>query len=210
MYPLKFNNIYFQKVWGSRYLEIIRNNLPEGSIGESWDVSCHPHGLSIITNGVYKDTSLKDLIQKMGTNILGTKISGEWFPLLIKSLSPGQKLSVQVHPNDEYAMDIENEMGKTEAWYIMEAQPGSKIILGTNGCTREEFERAIVEGNPEKYMNEIEVKKGELYFVKSGLIHTIGSGVIIIEIQQNSDTTYRVYDYNRGRELHVEKSFRCY
>lgn len=206
MYPLKFENIYVEKVWGSRYLELIRDNLPQGAIGESWDVACHRHGTSVISNGKYKGLNIKELIEQKGEKLLGTKISTDRFPLLIKLLSPNQKLSVQVHPNDDFAMKMEGEMGKTEAWYIVDADENAKIILGTSGCTKEEFTEGIQKGNPENYMNEIKVKKGDLYFVKSGLIHTIGGGITIAEIQQNSDTTYRVYDYNRGRDLHIEKA----
>lgn len=206
MYPLKFENLYFEKVWGSRDLELFRDNLPDGKIGESWDVSCHPHGMSVVSNGKYKGMKLDELIKRKGEELLGTKISGNRFPLLVKLLNTSSKLSVQVHPDDEYALRVEGEMGKTEVWYVVEANEGAKLILGTNGCTKEQFEKAIKDGNPEKYMNVVEVKKGDVYLIKSGLIHTMGEGLIIAEIQQNSDTTYRVYDYNRGRKLHIEKA----
>lgn len=206
MYPLKFENIYSEKVWGSRDLETFRGNLPEGKIGESWDVACHKNGTSIVANGEYKGIRLDDLITKKGPDLIGSKISMDWFPLLVKLLNTSDKLSVQVHPDDKYAQEVEEDMGKTEVWYVVAAKRGAKLILGTNGCTKEEFERAIYEGNPEKYMNVIEVKKGDVYLIKSGLIHTMGEGLIIAEIQQNSDTTYRLYDYNRGRELHIKKA----
>lgn len=206
MYPLKFENLYFEKVWGSRDLESFRDDLPSGKIGESWDLSCHPHGVSIVSNGKYKGMKLDELIKQEGVKLLGTKISVDRFPLLVKLLNTSDKLSVQVHPDDEYALRVEGEMGKTEVWYVVEANEGARLILGTNGCTKKQFEMAIIEGNPEKYMNVVKVKKGDVYLIKSGLIHTIGAGLIIAEIQQNSDTTYRVYDYNRGRELHIEKA----
>ncbi|KZL89816.1 type I phosphomannose isomerase catalytic subunit [Clostridium magnum] len=207
MYPIKFKNIYFDKIWGGRDLELFRDNLPEGDIGESWDVACHPHGMSIVKNGEFKGTKLDELIKLKGSELLGTKIFKETFPLLIKLINAKDKLSVQVHPEDKYAMETEGEMGKTEVWYVVEALTGANLVVGTKeGCTKEQFKKAIEEGKLEEYMNKIPVKKGEVYFVKSGLIHAIGEGVIIAEIQQNSDTTYRVYDYNRGRELHVEKA----
>lgn len=207
MYPIKFKNIYFDKIWGGRDLELFRDNLPEGDIGESWDVACHPHGMSIVKNGEFKGTKLDELIELKGSELLGTKISKETFPLLIKLINAKDKLSVQVHPEDKYAMETEGELGKTEVWYVVEALTGANLVVGTKeGCTKEQFKKAIEEGKMEEYMNKIPVKKGEVYFVKSGLIHAIGEGVIIAEIQQNSDTTYRVYDYNRGRELHVEKA----
>lgn len=206
MYPLKFENVYVEKVWGSRDLEEIRDNLPPGKIGESWDVSCHPNGMSVVANGEYRGMKLDELIEEKGDAILGTKIAKDKFPLLVKLLNTSDKLSVQVHPGDEYALRVEGEMGKTEVWYVVEAKEGAKLIVGTEGCTREEFKRAIEDGQPEKYMNVVDVKKGDVYFIKSGLIHTMGEGLVIAEIQQNSDTTYRVYDYNRGRELHIEKA----
>jgi mannose-6-phosphate isomerase len=206
MYPLKFENIYYEKVWGSRDLEAFRGNLPEGKIGESWDVACHKNGTSIVDNGEYKGKRLDELIKIKGEELIGSKISKDWFPLLVKILNTSDKLSVQVHPDDKYAQEVEGDMGKTEVWYVVDAKEGAKLILGTNGCTKEEFKRAIEEGNPEKYMNVVEVKKGDVYLIKSGLIHTMGEGLIIAEIQQNSDTTYRVYDYNRGRELHIQKA----
>lgn len=206
MYPLKFENIYFEKIWGGRDLEILRSNLPKGEIGESWDVACHPHGTSIIANGSFKGMKLSELIAIKGEEVLGAKISTSWFPLLVKLINAKEKLSVQVHPEDEYAKRIEGEMGKTEVWYVVEAFEGANLVVGTKQCTKDQFKRAIETGEFDALMNKVPVKKGEVYFVKSGLVHAIGEGVIIAEIQQNSDTTYRVYDYNRGRELHIEKA----
>lgn len=206
MYPLKFENIYFDKIWGGRDLEKFRDNLPEGNIGESWDVACHPHGMSVVANGEYKGKKLDELIEEKGAELLGDKIKTDKFPLLIKLINSKDKLSVQVHPDDEYAMINENESGKTEVWYVVEAFKGANLVVGTKDCTKEQFEAAIKDGKLDKYLNKVYVKKGDVYFVHSGLIHAIGEGVIIAEIQQNSDTTYRVYDYNRGRELHVKKA----
>lgn len=206
MYPLKFENIYFEKIWGGRDLKIYRDNLPEGNIGESWDIACHPHGTGIVSNGKFKGMRLDELIDKYGEKLIGTRIKSSWFPLLIKLINAKDKLSVQVHPDDRYAREVEDEMGKTEVWYVMEAFEGANLVVGTKECTKEQFKEAIETGNFDKYMNKIRVKKGDVYFVKSGLVHAIGEGVIIAEIQQNSDTTYRVYDYNRGRELHIEKA----
>ncbi|HFL3828706.1 TPA: mannose-6-phosphate isomerase, class I, partial [Clostridioides difficile] len=148
-----------------------------------------------------------ELIEEKNELLLGKELVGRKFPLLIKFLSPSKKLSVQVHPNDEYAAKHENgELGKTEAWYIVEAEEDAYIVLGTNGCTKDEFKKSIEDGTIEEYMNKIKVKKGDVFYLKSGLIHTMGPGVIVAEIQQNSDTTYRVYDYGRGRETHIEKA----
>jgi len=207
MYPLKFENLYYDKIWGGRDLEQFRDNLPDGDIGESWDVACHKNGTSIVTNGEFKGKRLDDLIKEKGSELIGTKISQDWFPLLIKLINAKDKLSVQVHPNDEYAKRVEGEMGKTEVWYVVEAFEGANLIVGTKGnCTKDQLKKALETGKLDKYMNKIPVKKGEVYLVRSGMIHAIGEGVIVAEIQQNSDTTYRVYDYNRGREIHVKKA----
>lgn len=206
MYPLKFKNLYYDKIWGGRDLEKYRNNLPEGKIGESWDVACHKHGMSIVANGEYSGERFDDLIKKLGNKLLGDKINLEKFPLLIKLINAKDNLSVQVHPNDKYAAEVEGELGKTETWYVVDAFEGANLVVGTKNCTKEQFESALKNGTLDKYLNRVPVKKGDVYFVKSGLVHAIGQGVIIAEIQQSSDTTYRVYDYNRGRELQVKKA----
>lgn len=207
MYPLKFKSIYIDKVWGGRDFKDFRSDVPEGKIGESWDVSCHSHGVSVISNGQYKGMKLTELIDKKGETLIGNKINKEWFPLLVKILNTSEKLSVQVHPGDDYAKRAEHDMGKTEVWHIIKAKEGSNIIAGLKeGVTKEKLKIAINEGKTEELLNTIQVKEGETYFIKSGLIHTICEGLLIAEIQQNSDTTYRLYDYNRGRELHTEKA----
>lgn len=207
MYPLKFENIYFEKIWGGKELSKYRTNVDSSKgIGESWDVACHPNGISIIRNGKYKGMSLKELIELKGSAILGSKVSKGVFPLLVKILNTADKLSVQVHPDDDYALENEGEMGKTEVWYIIDAEEDSYIILGVDNCSKEEFRKQILEGNPENCMKRIGVKKGDVFHIKSGLIHGMSGGLLIAEIQQNSDTTYRVYDYNRGRQLHIDKA----
>jgi mannose-6-phosphate isomerase len=206
MYPIKFENLYYERIWGGRDLEKLRGNLPEGNIGESWDIACHKNGVGIIENGELKGTSFKELIEKFGEKVVGRKIDRDNFPLLIKLINAKDKLSVQVHPNDEYAARVEKDLGKTEAWYVVDAEEGASLVVGTKDCNKEIFKKAIENGNLDRYLNKIPVKKGEMYYVKSGLVHAICEGVTIAEIQQSSDTTYRVYDYNRGREIHVDKA----
>jgi len=206
MYPIKFENLYFEKIWGGRDLQKFRDNLPEGNIGESWDVACHKNGVGIVANGDLKGKSFDILIEELGEKLLGNKIDKNEFPLLVKLINSQDKLSVQVHPGDEYAKEYEGSLGKTEAWYVIDAMPGARLIVGTRDCTKEEFEKAILEEKLEDYLNIIEVKKGDSFLIKSGLIHAICEGVIIAEIQQNSDITYRVYDYGRPREVHIEKA----
>jgi mannose-6-phosphate isomerase len=206
MYPIRFENLYHEKIWGGRDFENFRDNLPEGNIGESWDIACHPNGTGIVANGEFKGIRFDQLIKEYGTDIVGTKVSLEKLPLLVKLINSKEKLSVQVHPGDEYAAEYEGDYGKTEAWYVVDAKPDATLIVGTKDCTKEEFEAAIKSGKVEKYLNKIDVKKGDCFLINSGLIHAICEGVIIAEIQQNSDVTYRVYDYGRPREIHVEKA----
>lgn len=206
MYPIRFQNLYYEKIWGGRDLQEFRDNLPEGNIGESWDIACHPNGTGVIANGEYRGTRFDDLIKEYGSNIVGKKVSLEKFPLLVKLINSREKLSVQVHPGDDYAAKYEGDYGKTEAWYVVDAKPDATLIVGTKKCSKSEFEAAIKSGEVEKYLNKIEVKKGDCFLINSGLVHAICKGVIIAEIQQNSDVTYRVYDYGRPREIHVEKA----
>lgn len=206
MYPIKFEHLYFDKIWGGRDFENFRDDLPTGNIGESWDIACHANGTGKIVNGELKGLTLKDLMEKNREDILGKCIKGDRFPLLLKLINAKDNLSVQVHPDDEYGLKVEGELGKTEAWYVVDAEKGARLVVGTKNCTKEQFKMAIENGSVESYMNSIEVSKGDVFFVKSGLVHAIGEGVVIAEIQQNSDTTYRVYDYNRGRDLHIEKA----
>lgn len=206
MYPIKFENLYYERIWGGRDLEKFRDNVPEGCIGESWDIACHRNGTGIVENGELKGVSFKELIDKYGEEVVGRKISKDNFPLLIKLINSKDKLSVQVHPDDKYAKEVENDLGKTEAWYVVDAEEGASLIVGTKDCDKEIFKKAIEDGCLEPYLNKIPVKKGDMFYVQSGLVHAICEGVTIAEIQQSSDTTYRVYDYNRGREIHVEKA----
>ncbi|VYU49217.1 mannose-6-phosphate isomerase [Clostridium tertium] len=206
MYPIRFENLYYEKIWGGRDLESFRKNMPAGEIGESWDIACHPNGTGIVANGEFKGIAFDKLIENYGADLLGSKVNLEKFPLLIKLINSKEKLSVQVHPGDEYAAKYEGDYGKTEAWYVIDAKPGASLIVGTKDCSKEEFEEAIKNNKVEDCLNKIEVKKGDCFLINSGLVHAICEGVIIAEIQQNSDVTYRVYDYGRPREIHVEKA----
>ena len=206
MYPIRFENVYYEKIWGGRDLEAFRNNLPSGDVGESWDIACHPSGTGVVANGELKGKKFDEIISEFGHALVGSKVSTEKFPLLVKLINSGEKLSVQVHPGDEYAQRVENQFGKTEAWYVVNAKPGAKLIVGTKNCDKAVFAKAIEEGKSEDYLNVVDVKKGDCFLINSGLVHAICEGLIIDEIQQNSDVTYRVYDYGRPREIHVEKS----
>lgn len=207
LYPLKFKSIYFEKVWGGRDLESLRNDLPNGEIGESWDVSFHDNAISEVENGELKGKSLKDVIDDYKEDVVGSKIYGSRFPLLVKLINSKEKLSVQVHPNDDYAIKNENDFGKTEMWYVVDAKEGAYIITGLEGIkNKEELKKHIEDKTLENFLEKRYIKKGDSFLIKSGTVHAICEGMIIAEIQQNSDVTYRLWDYGRPREIHVDKA----
>ncbi|WP_027340806.1 type I phosphomannose isomerase catalytic subunit [Halonatronum saccharophilum] len=218
MYPLKFEPIYKNKVWGGRNLSrLFDRNLPEGLIGESWEIAAHQNSISIIKNGSLAGKSLMEAISLEREKILGKGAKEPYyknFPLLIKILDANDNLSVQVHPDDKYAKENEGgELGKTEMWYVIDAVKGSKLVCGLKSeVGKKRFVELIKEGNLAKGLVEIEVKAGDVIYIPSGTVHSIGEGIVIAEIQQNSDTTYRVYDWNRIdqngnlRELHIESA----
>ncbi|MDE6182570.1 MAG: class I mannose-6-phosphate isomerase [Eubacteriales bacterium] len=183
-------------------------------VAETWELSTHPDGLSIIDSGEYKGQTLLSYVEKNRKSVLGSKCSLENdIPILIKFIDAKDALSIQVHPDNEYALKNENDFGKTEMWYIIEAEPDAKLIYGFNkDISKEEFEKAIKENTLTEVVNEINVKKGDVLFIKPGTLHAIGKGIVIAEIQQRSNVTYRIYDFGRlgadgkPRELHIEKA----
>lgn len=219
IYPMTFLPVLKDYLWGGRNLESkLGRSLPDGIIAESWEIAGHEDGTSIVENGVHKGKLLTEVHRELGIDLIGSR--SEWaqnrnkFPLLIKVLDANKALSVQVHPDDDYALENEgNELGKTEMWVILHAEPNAKIILGVKeGTSPEAFEQAISNGDLEKYLHEIPVKTGDHICVPAGSLHAIMSGLIIAEIQQNSNTTYRVYDWNRvdvdgkPRQLHIKQA----
>ncbi len=202
-------------LWGgTRLKEEYGKETDMDIVAESWELSTHPDGLSVIDSGPYKGVTLRDFIKINGTNCLGVEGKAfEDFPVLIKFIDAKQPLSIQVHPDDEYAMIHENEYGKTEMWFILDAQPDSYLYFGTNrSLTKDEFREHIENGTVLDVLKKVPVKKGEVFFIPAGTIHAIGPGIQICEIQQNSNSTYRIYDYGRlgkdgkPRELHVDKA----
>lgn len=208
MYPLKFENLYYPKIWGGREFSKFRDNVPNEDIGESWDVACHRNGMSIVKNGKYKGKSLKELIDLKKEELLGCDVDDE-FPLLVKLINSNKKLSIQVHPSDQQADTSKGESGKVEAWYVIEASKGANLSIGfDNDYSKEQIRKAIKTRELEKYINNIKVKKGDMFFIDAGTVHSIGEGVVIAEIQQNSDTTFRLHDFERNRELHVQEGLK--
>ncbi|RDY29169.1 mannose-6-phosphate isomerase, class I [Romboutsia weinsteinii] len=212
MQPLFLKPILMDKIWGGDSLKTKFNyDIPTNTTGECWGISAHPNGDSEITNGDYKGKTLSYLWENH-RELFGN-MKGEKFPLLTKVLDANDNLSVQVHPDDEYAQVHENgELGKTECWYVIDCAEDADMIIGHNASSKEELEEMIKNNEWDKLLRSIKIKKGDFFYVPSGTIHALCKGTLILETQQNSDTTYRVYDYDRKddngnpRELHVEKS----
>ena len=215
LYPLTFQPIFKERVWGGRVLErLYKKNLPpKVPIGESWEISDRPGDASIIANGPLAGKDLHWLLKNHEHELLGQSRSANGrFPLLVKILDAQEKLSLQVHPPAHKAAELRGEP-KTEAWYIADAAPNAELYVGLKrGVTRRQFEKAIATGEVADCFHRVPVKAGDTMFLPSGRVHAIGAGLVIFEIQQNSDTTYRVFDWNRvgldgkPRELHVSES----
>lgn len=211
MEPLFLQPVFQDKIWGGKKLaEIFGYKLPSDKVGECWGISAHPHGPSTVTNTKYAGLKLNEVWTK-APELFGHP-QEEVFPLLVKILDAEDDLSVQVHPDDAYGKTHAGELGKTECWYVIDADPGAEIVYGHNAKTKEEFAAMVEAGEWDKLLRHVPVKKGQFYYVPSGTVHAIGKGILILETQQSSDTTYRLYDYDRKdasgntRELHIQQS----
>src|SRR5882672_1179291 len=215
LYPLTFHPIFKERVWGGRKLEnLYQKRLPPGvPIGESWEISDRPGDVSVIANGPLAGKDLHWLVQNRGPELLGAaRLEQGRFPLLIKILDAQEKLSLQVHPPREKALELGGEP-KTEMWYVTDAEPGAELYVGLKkGVTRQEFEEKIPAGRVADCFHRLSVRRGDAMFLPSGRVHALGAGLVLFEVQQNSDTTYRVFDWNRAgldgkpRELHLAQS----
>jgi mannose-6-phosphate isomerase len=216
LYPLTFTPIFKERVWGGRKLaELYGKALPSGvPIGESWEITDRPEGVSVIANGPLAGKTLRWLMEHHADELLGDAqpAAGGRFPLLVKLLDAREKLSLQVHPPTARAAALRGEP-KTEMWHFADCDPGADIYVGLKrGVTRAEFERRIGDGTVAECFHRIEVRRGDTMFLPSGRVHALGAGSVLFEIQQNSDTTYRVFDWNRAgldgkpRELHVAQA----
>jgi len=215
IYPLLFEPIYKERIWGGSKLKTFLNKeAPNAIIGESWEISDLPNDNSVIANGCLQNKTLKEVITNSKSEILGDKVIAEFglnFPLLFKFLDAQQNLSIQLHPNDQLAKLRHNSFGKTEMWYIMQADKDAEIIIGFNeNCSSAQYLMHLENKTLPSILKRIKVKPGEVYFLETGTIHAIGQGIVIAEIQQTSDITYRVYDWDRvdaqgnARELHID------
>lgn len=204
LYPLLLRPEFVERPWGARDLApIYPEHRCEKPVGEVWLTGDENR----VSNGPLAGQTLGELCREYGRALVGDAArETERFPLLIKFLFPREKLSVQVHPDDEAARRVGQPCGKTECWYVLQADPGAQVALGLkSGVTRNQLERAIREVRAEELLNWVEIHAGEMIYVDAGTVHTIGPGSILVETQQNSDTTYRLYDYGRPREIHIEQ-----
>ena len=218
MYPLKMLPIFKDNIWGgTRLKEEYNKNTPYEITGESWEVASHKNGESTVCNGIHSGKTIAELTEELGAELLGNKVylpGYSKFPLLVKFIDARDNLSVQVHPDDEYAFRMENgELGKTEMWYVMDAAPDAGILYGfKEAISKDTFVSSIENNTILDYTQFVKCSRGDSFFIPSGTLHAIGKGLLIAEIQQNSDTTYRIYDYDRrdasgkARELHVDKA----
>ena len=212
---VKLSPAFKDYLWGgTRIREQFNKESNMSIIAESWELSAHPDGESRVADGEFTDFTLSEYIKAVGKEVLGTKAEGfEKFPLLGKLIDAKKPLSVQVHPGDDYALRVEGEYGKNEMWYIADAEPGAYIYYGLSAeISKDEIRKRIEEETLEEVLNKVEVKTGDTFYVKAGTIHAIGSGSLICEIQQSSNSTYRMYDYGRRdkdgnlRPLHIDKA----
>lgn len=210
--PLFLKPIFHPKLWGGRKLENdFGYKLPDGNIGECWAISGHSHGPNEVANGPYKGKLLSDLYVTE-PQLFGQPQSKR-FPLLVKILDAEAALSVQVHPNDEYAQKYENDRGKTECWYVINAEPGAYLIYGHHAKSKAQLEQMIKTGDWNELLRKQPVKTGDFFYVPSGTVHALTKGIEVLETQQSSDITYRIYDWDRvdkrtgkKRSLHIQQS----
>lgn len=213
LYPLLFNQVLLEKVWGGHSIHQWKfGEKTPGSIGESWEIHTH----NIISNGVFAGKTLQEVIDAYPLELTGRSEAIE-FPLLVKILDAQEWLSVQVHPDDALALELEGEpRGKTECWFILSAQDDAKIQYDLkNGISIQDYADSIEQDKPTEHLQFMNVKSGDVIFVPAGTVHAIGPGILLYELQQTSDTTYRLYDWDRpgldgkSRELHIEKGLKC-
>lgn len=215
MYPIKLKPAFKDYLWGgTRLRDDFGKECDFDKIAESWELSCHKDGNSVVADGEFAGLTLAQYIEKEGKSVLGTNCEKfENFPILIKLIDAKDNLSVQVHPNNEYAQRVEGEYGKTEMWYVVDCDEGASLLYGfKHNITKEEFRERIENNTLLEVTNSVPVKKGDVFFIEAGTLHAIGKGILIAEIQQNSNTTYRIYDYGRvgadgkPRQLHIDKA----
>lgn len=217
LYPLKFEPILKHKIWGgSKLQQLFDKKATTNELGESWELSGYETDPSVVTNGFLEGNTLPELIEVYMNELVGDKVydqHGTTFPLLFKLIDANENLSIQVHPGDEVAYARHQSFGKTEMWYVVDAAPGAELIIGfSENCDRDTYLDALDNDTVEDLLQHVKVSKGDVFFIPAGLVHAIGKGVVVAEIQQSSDVTYRIYDFKRTdsngneRELHTDEA----
>jgi mannose-6-phosphate isomerase len=207
LYPLKFSTVYIEKPWGGRTLEKYKGDLPEGLIGETWDVSAQSQGVSQVVNGSFRGRGLDEVVAQLGKALLGHVPLADFFPLMVRHVSSRENLSVQVHPTTEFAHSTGQLSGKDEAWYVLETEPDAFVYAGVSETAEADFKAAVHDGTVRDLLIAHPVAPGDCIFIPAGMIHAICAGVTLIEICENSNTTYRVFDYGRDRGLDFDETF---
>jgi mannose-6-phosphate isomerase len=215
LYPFLFEPVYMQYIWGGNDIaRHYKRAVPRGKVAESWEIADRPEGMSVVSNGALAGKTLRELVEKFGKQLTGSSFRSVEFPLLIKVIDAKKRLSVQVHPDANTAAKYGGEP-KTEAWYVLKAERGAHIYAGLKPDTdRRRFENAIHNESLEKVLRAFPARAGSVFYVPGGRVHAIGEGCMLLEIQQNSNTTYRVYDWGRvdehgnARELHIDKALK--
>lgn len=218
LYPLKFRPILKSKIWGGNKLEQLLHKKPGNlpNIGESWEISGYNNEVSVVSNGFLEGNKLEELVEVYMGDLTGEVIFEQFgiqFPLLIKFIEAKDLLSIQVHPGDEYAVEHYNSYGKTEMWYVIQADPGAELISGFKKDTApSEYQKALESGKLKELLNYEKVEEGDLFFIPAGRVHALGSGILLTEIQQTSDLTFRIYDWDRmgddgkPRKIHAKEA----
>ena len=213
--PIKLVPTFKEYIWGgNRLVKEYNKKCDLERVAESWELSTHKDGESIVSDGIFSGLTLSEYIKNNEYNVLGNNAEAfDNFPILIKLIDAKEALSIQVHPDDEYSLKHNGEYGKTEMWYILDCEDDSYLYYGfKNEISKEEFKMSIEDNTLLDYLNKVKVNKGDVFFIKAGTVHAIGKGIVICEVQQNSNTTYRVYDYDRTdkdgnkRPLHIEQA----
>lgn len=201
--PFAFTPVYKQILWGGDHIaKRFGRQVPFDKVAESWEITCREDGMSVVESGTCRGMTLRQLMARYGAELLGTRsvarTGGDFFPLLIKIIDANDRLSVQVHPDDAYAKKMGEPNGKNEMWYVIDSKPGAKLIFGLKpGVTKADFARAVHEGTVGDTLRAVPVKPGDCFYIKAGTVHAILDGIMVAEIQQNSNTTYRIYDWGR-------------
>jgi len=222
LYPLKFKTIFKDKIWGGQKIKtyLHKDFSPLPNCGETWEISGVKSDVSVVNGGALDGETLADLLEQFKGELVGEKVYahfGNIFPLLVKFIDANDDLSIQVHPNDELAKKRHNSFGKTEMWYVIESDPGSTLISGFNKeMTQQEYLDKLNSGHIMDILNRENANAGDVFFLPAGRVHTIGKGLLVAEIQQTSDITYRIYDFDRvdanghKRELHTQEALAAY